>query len=371
MVLALAGVAAAAAGAPADAPREQARQYMALQRELMAAFRDARYEDALALSEKMAALVPDRPEPPYNIACAQARLGRRDEAFKSLAKAVALGYDDPAHMREDPDLEGLRGDPRFEALAAKAREAETKGDYDRGAEMPGVRTVEGFPEGGLRFRLRMPPGAMAERPCRLVVWLHPAGGAMNDTVEGLVPMLHERGWALLVFTQKNFAYWTEGDGRRLRRTLPEVAKVPGLDARRPVLFGYSAGGQMALELYRDKPGDFGGLVLDAAYPIRTEGGRITLAAPPADAAAKDVPIYALVGTRDGGSVLWNRAETSWREAGVPLSVEYVAGKGHAWLVGKAQAARIGSWLAAVAAGKKPIGTVVGDPPVPNRAEQAL
>jgi tetratricopeptide (TPR) repeat protein len=58
----------------------------------------------------------------YNLACARARLGRRAEALDSLERAIAAGYRDAGHMAADPDLESLRGEERFAALLARARE---------------------------------------------------------------------------------------------------------------------------------------------------------------------------------------------------------------------------------------------------------
>jgi len=49
----------------------------------------------------------------YNVACAQALLGDKEKAFVSLKTAVAMGYDEVAHMKQDIDLVSLRSDKRF------------------------------------------------------------------------------------------------------------------------------------------------------------------------------------------------------------------------------------------------------------------
>lgn len=56
----------------------------------------------------------------YNLACAYAREGRAEPAFAALAAAVAAGFADGQAMAADPDLEPLRGDPRFAELVARA-----------------------------------------------------------------------------------------------------------------------------------------------------------------------------------------------------------------------------------------------------------
>ena len=59
--------------------------------------------------------------------------------------------------------------------APRTSPAYAKG-YRPGKEIAGVKTGEDFPEGGLRYRLRMDPEATAEKPNKLIVWLHPSGG---------------------------------------------------------------------------------------------------------------------------------------------------------------------------------------------------
>jgi serine/threonine protein kinase len=73
-------------------------------------------------------LGPDHPDTAistYALACVMARQGRRDEALSLLREAVEHGL--PGYvvlgMDNDPDLKSLHGDPRFEALVAKARQA--------------------------------------------------------------------------------------------------------------------------------------------------------------------------------------------------------------------------------------------------------
>ena len=55
----------------------------------------------------------------YNAACALARAGKKDEAFKWLGKAYDAGLDLERYLDDDRDLRSLRGDPRFAALQSK------------------------------------------------------------------------------------------------------------------------------------------------------------------------------------------------------------------------------------------------------------
>jgi hypothetical protein len=57
----------------------------------------------------------------YNLSCAQARLGRVDDALASLSDAIDRGWAAPEDLLQDPDLAPVRADPRFGALLARAR----------------------------------------------------------------------------------------------------------------------------------------------------------------------------------------------------------------------------------------------------------
>ena len=261
-------------------------------------------------------------------------------------------------MRKDEDLTSLRENKAFPELVARAFENRRAGmaklPIDKGADIAGVKTVEANPEGGLRYRLRYSDKATAEKPQRLVIWLHPSGGSMNNVVEALAPRLAAKGFALLVLTQKPFLGWSEDDAAQLLdKTLPEIARMKEINVEKPILLGYSAGGQMALELYYAEPSRWGGLVLDAAYPVQRENGRFVPRPLPRMEGIKRTPIFVLVGEKDGGSPLWKKVTPEWREKMVPLTIRHIEGKGHTWLFGKAEVELLEKWLEEVAAGKKP------------------
>jgi tetratricopeptide (TPR) repeat protein len=80
-------------------------------------------ERALPAHQKAVEYAPvpgARPAALYNVACAQARLGRIEEAFASLDAALAAGFADTDLLQSDPDLDALRDDPRLESLAQRA-----------------------------------------------------------------------------------------------------------------------------------------------------------------------------------------------------------------------------------------------------------
>ena len=68
-------------------------------------------------SERARDAFPAHPRAAYNLACAYALAGRKDDAFRALDAFVALEHD--VDLRADADLNALKDDPRFAALEAR------------------------------------------------------------------------------------------------------------------------------------------------------------------------------------------------------------------------------------------------------------
>jgi len=81
----------------------------------------------------------------YNAACARALANQKPEALDLLQRALDAGFDDPDHLRDDDDLDGLRAEPRFRQLLKDAD----------------ALTLDGFPSLGARL-LRSQKAAEAE-----------------------------------------------------------------------------------------------------------------------------------------------------------------------------------------------------------------
>lgn len=73
---------------------------------------------AAELSEKLLARSPDAGAA-YDAACAYALAGRKDDAYRLLDRAAALGYRDAAYARTDADLAALHRDLRFHEWAQR------------------------------------------------------------------------------------------------------------------------------------------------------------------------------------------------------------------------------------------------------------
>jgi predicted esterase len=335
-----------------------------LEKEIVALYEKKKYAEGIAKCKAEIALFPKNFNAHYNLACGLARSGKTADALASLGTAVDLGLDDPDLMKNDADLESLRAEKTFEDLVAKAdekgrpkREAWAK-LYDPGPEVPDLTNVDGAPQGGLRYRLLVAADATEKKKQRLLVWMHPAGSSMNDVAAPLATQWTKAGFALLLPTQKAWDGWTADEATKLLNvTLADAGKkCPAVDVAKPVLVGYSAGGQMALAAWESNPAPLGGLVLDAAYPIdmaAMQKNQVVPAKLPAGDALKKCPMFVMVGEADGGTSVWKQVQGEWKTAGVPLTIDYVAGKEHEWLLDETRAAALVKWLEDVAKGKLP------------------
>jgi tetratricopeptide (TPR) repeat protein len=79
-----------------------------------------RAEDFEGPLEALQPVLEERPEALvlFNVACMEARLGRTDDAIAHLQQAVEDDDRIKENIRTDDDLESIREDPRFAALAA-------------------------------------------------------------------------------------------------------------------------------------------------------------------------------------------------------------------------------------------------------------
>ncbi len=79
------------------------------------------YSAARKCFEKAIRLKPDYVDPYYNLACVCAVQGEVQQGLRYLEKAISMDPDVKKWAREDPDLEGLRGDPRFREIVFRKR----------------------------------------------------------------------------------------------------------------------------------------------------------------------------------------------------------------------------------------------------------
>jgi hypothetical protein len=83
----------------------------------LTAYRAGDFARAAEAFQRQAELSGD-PTALFNVGAMRARLGQRDSAFAWLERAAAAGFRGLQLLREDADLETLRGDPRLDAVIA-------------------------------------------------------------------------------------------------------------------------------------------------------------------------------------------------------------------------------------------------------------
>ena len=84
--------------------------------------RDAAHQVVARLKQ----LAGTRYVPAYDLALVHAALGERDAAIGWLQRAYDERYGPLVFLRVDPDIDGVRGDPRFDALVARIRPGPAK-----------------------------------------------------------------------------------------------------------------------------------------------------------------------------------------------------------------------------------------------------
>jgi tetratricopeptide (TPR) repeat protein len=104
-----------AAGGPrgqAFEPREWERQAQALRH-----WQTKDWEAAITELSELHGRYPDDAMILYNLACAESLDGRREDALGHLRQSVQLDGKFAQHAADDPDLEAIRDDPEFSAIA--------------------------------------------------------------------------------------------------------------------------------------------------------------------------------------------------------------------------------------------------------------
>lgn len=98
---------------------------------------DGDAEGAIAKFEETRKFVTSRWMPDYQVACAYARAGQRENALEKLDQLVRNGFDYPDKLSDSADFESLRDDARFDNVVRQAQK-----NYEEGT----AAFVKGIPE---------------------------------------------------------------------------------------------------------------------------------------------------------------------------------------------------------------------------------
>ncbi len=74
------------------------------------------YQKGFEIDMRLSQIKKHDPIVHYNLACSLSLLGKIEEALSALSRAIYLGYDDFDYIKQDPDLNNLREDRRFDKL---------------------------------------------------------------------------------------------------------------------------------------------------------------------------------------------------------------------------------------------------------------
>jgi hypothetical protein len=119
--------ATAPASRPAAAEAERrARQLRRLTGQAIDQIKRNRLDSAENTLKQALEIAPDHPTNLYNMACVKALKGQSEPALEFLQKAALEGFTDFAHVERDPDLQSLRGLPRYKAIIALRDEFQRK-----------------------------------------------------------------------------------------------------------------------------------------------------------------------------------------------------------------------------------------------------
>lgn len=205
------------------------------------------YEGAIAAGERAATFPEVRASAWYNIACAQALLGRRDAAFASLHKAKWAGFSDRDLMTSDPDLASLRGDPRF-VLPVKREYhvldvGDTKGlpySIDRPVHFDSTKT----------YPVLVGPGDAEPHPSEF--------GSLYWGQDAC-----ERGWVVV----ETPAFVLSDPVAKMRKLLDHIAAKFHVEGGKFHLVGIGANSSTAFEIAEAMPERFQSLTAVPGYPV--------------------------------------------------------------------------------------------------------
>lgn len=283
--------------APAHA-RPAPDEVQDLNKKAINALVEKRFDEGLALFQRVLELKPKDMGTAYNLSCGYSLKNEIDTAFEWMNKAIEWGWGSgqsqlvgatkPAShiemMRTDPDLENLRKDPRFEALLKRM---ETRG---KKAEAYAATAAVYIPE---------KIAQAAELP--LLVVLHDAGSTKDQVIAGRwKTVADELGTALVAPSgkivvgdepEKGMAWWDDAAAfqqkswsfeKSIGDAVTAFKKDHKLDKTRVFIAGEGLGSIVAFDvavgspgLYRGALGWNGGLVpelLNAKAPTAGKTG---------------------------------------------------------------------------------------------------
>ncbi|MBL9212798.1 MAG: hypothetical protein JNL92_20220 [Opitutaceae bacterium] len=137
----LAGLVTVSPAVAQSSSEERAELIEAIYPIMIAALEAKQFGRARNICDQVILWEPQNPVHHYNLACIEAQAGgsRLPYALGALELAAALGFDDPGHLRTDPDLKPLHGEARFAEIARRVEHNANASDAISGLAFPSGR----------------------------------------------------------------------------------------------------------------------------------------------------------------------------------------------------------------------------------------
>jgi len=215
---------------------------------------------AVEIGQRLVVMQPEAPGPAYNLACAYARAGNKEEAVKWLQTSVERGFSFVATMLRDTDLDSIRDQPGFAAAVElmKKNNAAALEKFKPEAEHAKIITI-------------LPPHFDKIKPAPLIVALHGYGADAQDIASVWRAPAAKVG-AILIAPQavqkagNGFSWGVVEQGEYLILRAVERAKAEhNIDPNRIILTGFSQGGGMCFTVALRHPELLAGVIPVAGF----------------------------------------------------------------------------------------------------------
>lgn len=237
----------------------------------------------------------------YNLACAYALTGRRDEAFAALHEAKRAGFANRILMSTDPDLESLRGDPRFVLPVERIFDVLDVGDTH-----------------GLPYSVDLPPDFDPSVPHPVL--LGPGEAEPNPEQPGSLfwgEDAVQRGWIVV----ESPAFVSDAPVEKTRKLLDHIASVYNVEGGKFHVAGFSSNSAGAFHVAMAMPERFHSVTGLPGHPVTSNDADL--------AKLKGVIVSFIVGENDA---IWleeaRAAHETLRLQGVETYLEVIPGGGH-------------------------------------------
>jgi len=113
-------------------PPTSREELIALYQKAIELLQSGKYKEAIEAYEKILKVRPNDATALYNTACAYSLMGDKENAVKSLEKAVDAGFTDLAHIKDDTDLDNIRKEDGYKKIIEKLEKSQPPEPPDEG-----------------------------------------------------------------------------------------------------------------------------------------------------------------------------------------------------------------------------------------------